>query len=324
MSRLSEFFVRDELAVFPGIENDECYWDFLEISGFLANNQAVVKALGALEKRISDKAQRSRGSLQDLPLQIKSYFGFDSDLKALKKLEKDQLISQLTKRPENKPSYLKHLVSSCMTDMEVAHRFTVSGNRWTQSAQYYLSVVAADKFREQIKAGRPAAKDPYVDVGHGEYTHRLQWCAVMAASDACDLRLKNHVITVYRAVGKYAAPKGKYYGFRWGLWDALCDRDGGTVDLIPFKAEGNTDFRCPNCLNGWLRGNGAGSGLPLLQAFLVGRLAKRQQRPDPWDYAAKKVFAKAYADLNVDQQNLLRHKMGQGKAVYDREDGWRY
>ena len=223
-----------------------------------------------------------------------------------------------------KKDFLKHLFSSTLTDLEIAEKFDVSqGGMLPPKSQYYLGIVDPDLFRDQIRRGRPQGKDPFVDANHGEYTHRLQWYAVMSPTSR--VGLLNPVVEVYQAVGHYAAPEGTYgKTFRWGLWDALCDRDNGTAAVVPFKAVNDRDCRCPNCLHTFLKDEGLHHGLPLISAFLKGRFDKRTlQHKDPMDYAARKVFGRPLKRLHPKETEILFKQLNSFQAVWDREKGWR-
>lgn len=319
-SLVSDYEICEELSIFPGIEADEHYADFVSVSSFLSNKEAVLRGLQHLEAQLklkgealwkqSDHYRERRRFYQQEQIDVRL---IDSILPGLILLHFDRA---------DKKSFFKHLFSSTLTDLEVHEKFEVSGFAWAPRAQYYLGPVSPDLFREQILAGRPQGKDPFVDKGHGEYTHRLQWYAIM--SPTSPIELQHPVVDVYKAVGRYIAPKGTYQeSFQWGLWDMLCDRDNGTATVVPWKAVGELDFRCPNCLNSFLRSSGTENGLSMISAFLEGRYAKRAASKNPMDYAARKVFNKPVGDLSKKEEAILMEQVGGLKAVYDPVKGWR-
>ncbi len=309
--------IKKELAVFDAIETDEFYEDFVRVASFLSDKAAVILGLEGLEGRLREKAETQWQQSTDYVdrRQFYAYYGIlDGRLDRL-------VLSHLTGR--SKKGYFKHLVSSSLTDLEMARSFAVGGELLAPRAQYYLGPVSPDIFRQQILAGRPQGKDPFVDPGHGEYTHRIQWYAIMSLTS--NIQLTHAAVDVYKAIGRFAAPEGSYQStFQWGLWDAVCDRDNGTAAVVPFKAVSAIDFRCPNCLNAYLRSADAHVNMPYLNAFLCGRYEKRLKPADPLDYAARKVFGKPnYDALDGGEQKDLMSRLPTLRAVYDPGTGWR-
>lgn len=307
--------IQDELSVFDNIENDRYYKDFVDIGSFLSDKAAVIQGLRSIEERIIQNALTAWRATEDYRGRAALVGGESANSIGL-----NHFFCHL-RFQDMKRACFKKVVTRTLTTLEIDHGFQLSGSLLDPRVQYYLGAMEEDAFRRQIRDGRPPGKDPFVDPGHGEYTHRLQWCALMSPG-GIGWSQQGKVVSVYRAIGNYAAPEGSYYGFQWGLWDALCDRDNGTAAIIPFKAAGELlDFRCPNNLNTFIREHGNDHGLKYLQAFAVGRYDKRTaSREGGLEYAARKALGVRLDSLNMMETSDLNRRTK--SHAYAPRDGW--
>jgi hypothetical protein len=126
-------------------------------------------------------------------------------------------------------------------------------------------------------------KDPGADAKvHGEFTHRLQWYAVVQASLASALKLTNQPVQIFKSMGYLFAtgsneylPSTKAVVYLWELlFDVFAFDQKGTN---PGKPYGDT-FNCPNVLQSYLSGAPMGPGphdLFYLKILMRARFLKR-------------------------------------------------
>ena len=92
----------------------------------------------------------------------------------------------------------------------------------------YHGFVQAKDFNKQLTK-KTHWKDPGAQIIHGEFTHRLQWYAVISGL----LNTGDTAANVFEAIGNYSGEfdrKGAEGPPFLYLWDALCDRTNG-VDV---------------------------------------------------------------------------------------------
>ncbi|WNG57852.1 hypothetical protein F0U59_26165 [Archangium gephyra] len=270
----------------PDFMNDEHYNLFIEIACFLGDTtgtkrQALTTAFEQLEAELQSAKRQRHQSSQPLP----------------------------------KPTWEKdrdsHLLSSTLTrfEQEQGGFNVVRDDKWweltkKERARLYLSFVRADRFRHLLTTGYHW-KDPTVSPGHGEFTHRLQWYALVAGG----VLDKNTAVPVMRKCGLYVRdnPPANKKGVKvptTDLWEVLFDRDSSDQPNSNFlypSVDSDLDFRNPNNLNTFLREN---ASLPFLSSFLTARYNKRQKL-DQNAYVAKKQFGKQVDQLSEKEKILL-------------------
>ncbi|HAB16837.1 MAG TPA: hypothetical protein PLX89_09720 [Verrucomicrobiota bacterium] len=138
-------------------------------------------------------------------------------------------------------------------------------------------LVPNDDFRSKLIQKAKTWKDAQVPWTHGEFTHRIQWCAAMLGLPAQN-RWGIHFIEM--GVHVDAAPFNNGGGpQRYGLWDALVDRNpSGDETTTPYLTNAADDFRSPENLQGWLlkdKRRLPGSPYRLLATFLFARATRR-------------------------------------------------
>jgi hypothetical protein len=213
-------------------------------------------------------------------------------VKKLKKSEKygsaesAKTLAKMKHTPKpDKPGGIKNILTTVLTSITTEAGFG-------EKIAIPLSFANAESFRSVIQEGT-LMKDPTVPNWHGEHTHRLQWAMIVLGG------VVNNAFEMYKYIGSVVYEKNK----DCGLWDTICDRDGGEAPTIPFKSDkelGYRDFRSPElltqyiCLDTTLQ-------FSLLTPYLSARVKKRQMGVDKYDYVAKKIFEKKYSELNVQE-----------------------
>jgi Family of unknown function (DUF5636) len=141
------------------------------------------------------------------------------------------------------------LLSEVLTLIENEHGFEVVAPR--RRAVTLSGLVLNDPFRNELIAEARTWKDPSVNPAHGEFTHRLQWCAAMLAMPALPVAVDWHACFV--AIGAWA-DADLFDGSRFGLWDAIVDRNAFNVadPPTPYDSRNAQDFRSPENLQAWL------------------------------------------------------------------------
>jgi hypothetical protein len=125
-------------------------------------------------------------------------------------------------------------------------------------------------------------KDPGADaVVHGEFTHRIQWYAIVKAHGNGALTLVNTPVQIFKSMGYLFAGKPND-GATAYLWELLCDCFApDQEDSNPGKPRSNT-FTCPNVLQTFLsRPVFQGQHeLPYLNVLMRARYIKRSKEDD--------------------------------------------
>jgi Family of unknown function (DUF5636) len=167
------------------------------------------------------------------------------------------------------------LLSGVLTDIENDYLALPGGAR--SRAITLNGFVDPTDFRTRlIKLGR-TWKDVSVPWTHGEFTHRIQWCAAMAffRNPAWSA---NYMLTgAYEDAEAFGFDAAKDEWPTFGLWDAIVDRNpfrGGFQ--VPYLSAGQFDFRSPENLQGWIEtAKQPLSPIRLLATFIVARADKR-------------------------------------------------
>jgi hypothetical protein len=247
--------IRDELTTefnFPA-EPPSFLEECVQIASFLSNPVKVEQGLKELE--------------QDLKARVDTRF--------------DRILEHYKNKVANVASQLdqdlKHLLSQEMTLREIEWGFssfsisTDKGYRQGEKVQTYTKFQPGQAFRNEIALKRHW-KDPTVPGLHGEYTHRLQWFLIGTQLKA---EIKRPISEIYGQIGPIQrnSQTKKFYG----LWYALCDRDGGDDPNGPFKiAAPVTDCRSPESMTKFIIDAGNEAHFPLLHWFISSRMKKRQ------------------------------------------------
>jgi len=212
------------------------------------------------------------------------------------------------------------LLSGVLTKIENTF-MRAPGIRARTRATTLTGFVKPSDFRtELIKRGR-TWKDSSVPWTHGEFTHRIQWCAAMAVVNNPTWGID------YLMIGQYEDAQGFGFGgdpknwLVFGLWDAIVDRNPyEEAYQVPYLSASKYDFRGPENLQRWLLTDenlAAGSRVRLMASFLRSRAVKRNANPPTvstvlpnpaqWDVWCRRLFGNNVkrADLSVEQKGVL-------------------
>ncbi|MDH0863499.1 LirA/MavJ family T4SS effector [Mitsuaria sp. GD03876] len=200
-----------------------------------------------------------------------------------------------------KPEALKHAISKAFEDVETMYEFELVSINQRSQAQIYAKFVAPEVFRRQLVLKRHW-KDPAVGGGHGELTHRIQWYCI------CEAQVVAAPADVFSDTGLVACQPDASRG----LWDCLCDRNGGGDSGNPFPAGDvakRRDFRAPEHLHGYLMKN-KDPDLDILCEYIRTRDTKRLNTVNlktgmGKPYIADKLYGKAYDKLDEAQRNVV-------------------
>ncbi len=123
-------------------------------------------------------------------------------------------------------------------------------------------------------------KDPGADaVIHGEFTHRIQWYAIITAARTGTLPLTNAPIQIFKSMGYASFTTTQNEGKNTYLWVLACDCFGEDQKKSAPAQPWSKTFNCPNVLNAYLSkpmDPTAWNELSYLKAVLAGRRLKRQ------------------------------------------------
>jgi len=225
--------VSDRITTLAGAS--DAYKAFLEaFSSFLQPPHTLfVAGLSSIELRMRQEVLSRAG---------RAAFG---DLVTLDAIE-GALLEIKSDRSDETGRLVNGLLSKVLTGIENAFMFPPGADR-ARAVTLTGFVDPADFRTKLIKAGR-TWKDPSVPWQHGEFTHRLQWCAGMLALPG-PIPWRQYFIET----GQYAddAPFGAV--MINGLWDALADRNQFEgVYNTPYLTMTADDFRSPENLHAWL------------------------------------------------------------------------
>jgi len=281
--------------------------DVVRISEFLTNLERMCDALSVLNRAFKAQMGPAAQASLDYYKQKADYYTALIDLpKAQKeyaaklKYSKDPAKHAAPVAPiaPAKPPELKKALSKAFVEIEARTGFEASNV--DRKPNLYLGFVASDTFNQYLTQ-RMHWKDPTVVGYHGEYTHRIQWYCIGA------MRIVNDPGQVFAQLGKTPYPLDA----QRGLWDFVCDRDGGEAPFVPFKIEPKettrvgmdsvrTDFRAPEILTKFLiesLKDEKFKEFAEIAAFVRMRLRKRNAiKPDD-SYFAMKIFNKNYGEL---------------------------
>ena len=264
--------IRDELtSVFKGAVSEENGFldDCVQLAHFLSQTDLIMAQLKILDQKLTHKVDQHLGKVID-------HYRTLADGKA-----------------STLDAELKHLLSNEMSLMEIQwgfNSFACAGYDQGK-VQTYTGFVKPDAFRQQVQLGRHW-KDPGVPGLHGEYTHRIQW--YLACNYLQDLAAKP--VPLFMGIGGVVNPEKDSNG----LWDALCDRDGGEAENIPFKINtGVTDCRAPESFTALVIDTANENEFPILHWFIRSRLKKRQGEALNTYYGAKQYVLKKLKKFGI-------------------------
>lgn len=205
-----------------------------------------------------------------------------ADREARPGLTRERLLSALAQRRPDRDDDMRvaadSLLSRVLTEVENEHGFEVEAPR--RRAVTLSDLVLNDPFREDLITKGRTWKDPSVNPTHGEFTHRLQWCAAMLAEP--DMVGALGWLTCFVRIGTYT-DRDPVDGQRFGLWDALVDRNSytpGAAGPTPYNSRNELDLRSPENLQAWLLAldkRMEGSDIRFLATFIQARDEKRRE-----------------------------------------------
>ncbi|HET9958481.1 MAG TPA: LirA/MavJ family T4SS effector [Polyangiaceae bacterium] len=296
---LSSLTIQDEIAALvPGFDAQPTNWKMtcVRIAQFLENGAVLAPNLQALETAmIALMNARLAGAAAVNPALVAQVFS--------------NRVNQRPLAAPKLPNHMQNVLSEVLGQLELANGLTLFPVGGRSASVTMTGVVQPTYFRNQISSGRPF-KDPTVPLGHGEFTHRIQWYLVFRT-----VRVpQGGWGAFYRWVGRMFAPGGL------GLWDILFDRNkvgrGGANG--PYDTAAVTDFRSPENLHRHLRHLVA---CPVLRGFIEGRHRKRKNQglipvnkaAAPGfnndramrDYLSRKIFGVHYADVPIADRPTL-------------------
>ncbi|MFN0085728.1 MAG: LirA/MavJ family T4SS effector [Blastocatellia bacterium] len=177
--------------------------------------------------------------------------------------------------------FMDHVLSDVLTEIENDHGFGVPGTR--KRAVTLSGLVGNDLFRGELIGKGLTWKDPSVNPTHGEFTHRLQWCAGMLELTAAVP--KEYWLEAFKKIGGFVDQDNfidPWNGIGFGLWDALVDRNPfGVVynkKFTPYDTQTAADLRSPENLQAWLVKADhlqPASSIRILATFIKARQEKR-------------------------------------------------
>lgn len=225
--------------------------------------------------------------------------------------KKSSAVSHFQKQQEAriaKNSDFSKLLTKALDAFERTHGFVVP-----QKLPVFAGFVYGNVFKDTIK-NRMHFKDVGAGEKHGEFTHRIQWYALVKAGALVSVD-KEEAGLVYGAIHRWLnkAPGGG--GPLLQLWNYMFDMqksllgEGETLD--------DDDFRSPENLNLWLTGEADPDFCPLLRSFLRARRTKRQ------DYGIEAYFKKKLGPVQGQQafeawqMSGARKENPSARIVYD-------
>jgi len=190
---------------------------------------------------------------------------------------KKQQDARLAKTPAPVDSDFSKLLTKSLDAFERAHGFVVPAK-----LPIFAGFVYGNVFKDTIK-NRMHFKDVGAGEKHGEFTHRIQWYALVKAGALVSVDKKDAGL-VYGAIHRWLnkAPGGG--GQLLQMWNYMFDMQKSLVG--EGEVLDDDDFRSPENLNVWLTGEADPDFCPLLRSFLRTRRSKRQ------DYSIESYFTK--------------------------------
>ncbi len=181
------------------------------------------------------------------------------------------------------PNFSK-LLTKALANFEGRHGFTVP-----EKLPTFAGFVYGNVFKETIQNGMHF-KDIGAGEKHGEFTHRLQWYAVVNAG-ALQTVPKHQAGAVFKAIARWLNKRRNDSAATSSLiqlWNYMFDMNA------PLAAEGGgltpDDWRSPENFNGWLTSDAEPDFCPLLRSFLRSRQTKRQT------FAIEDYFKKKFGE----------------------------
>jgi len=295
MSEVSSEDVGSNLKdIFGSNISKETYFPrWCQLGAFLTRKVEVLRAIEKLDNLMFERLCKKKGlntnAVPNRKMVTEAYSAYHQ--------RKTYRLCQLAK------SDVSHLLSDILTEKEMAFHFKTKVGR-SQEDVAISSAVAATRTtlpdtREKVPTYhgfvRPTdfrlqleKKTQWIDPGaqpiHGEYTHRLQWFAVISELWSTGATASNVFASIGRYPGTFASTTSP--GADLYLWDALCDRTNGedvSFDDLQFLTSdgpksGGNDFRAPENLNLFLTNKDGFQSFrwPLLKIFLVATREKRE------------------------------------------------
>jgi hypothetical protein len=284
-----------------GGENEAKMNDCISVAHFLVSPQQYLPALVDLDQVIQSvcgvqvdsmikyydllynhyRLRAQKSSDKHIKLKKKAGYGSSGAKEYMAKFDAD---SEKYAAKPIKSDIVKNVLSQALTRIETNAGFGIIKGGKVDILLGFQDDSAA--FRKRIENGRHF-KDPTVPGYHGEHTHRIQWALISLA------KIVKEPAKTYSYIGQVVYLKNT----KRGLWDAICDRDGGEAEFVPFKAdpklkEANCDFRAPELLTKFIMAEENKNKFPLLHLYVRARILKRKAMPITFlrDYVKKKMF----------------------------------
>lgn len=216
------------------------------------------------------------------------------------------LVSKNGPPPAN--SDFSKLLTNALDNFERTHGFVVP-----QKLPIFAGFVYGNVFKDTVK-NRMHFKDVGAGEKHGEFTHRIQWYAVVKAGALVSVNKENAGM-VYGAIHRWLNKSPGGGGKLLQLWNYIFDMqksllaDGESLD--------GDDFRSPENLNLWLTGDAEPDFCPLLRSFLRTRRTKRQE------YGIESYFTKKLGPVQGPrafatwQMSVAKKENPSARIVYD-------
>jgi len=284
-----------------GIALEKGYADWCRVGSFLSEPDRVLPHMATLDSDMYKRFCKRAPSLgidrvNDRVMVTQAYSNYYGSYKpgAERPVVKD--VKLTAKTIEVDRTLVGSLLSQTLTRFEEKHGFhfetgdlqanaTITVADRTTAPKVaprvatYHGFVEATNFNKQLTK-RSHWKDPGALLIHGEFTHRIQWYAIVRGL----LPNGNDAADVFESIGQYTGTFARPEGGKLYLWDALCDRTNKkdvsfeNDEFKTFDAPGRgKDFRSPENLNFYLmeREGEIAARWPLLRDFLKARYLKR-------------------------------------------------
>ncbi len=200
------------------------------------------------------------------------------------------------------------LLTRSLDAFEKAHGFVVP-----EKLPIFAGFVYGGVFKDTIK-NRMHFKDVGAGSKHGEFTHRIQWYALVKAGALVSVD-KNEAGLVYGSIHRWLNKSAGEGLPLLQLWNYLFDMQKSL--LGEGEALDDSDFRSPENFNTWLTGDAEPDFCPLLRSFLRMRMSKRQ------DYGVEAYFKKKLGAVagalafNAWQIGFAKKENPSARIVYD-------
>jgi hypothetical protein len=249
-------------------------------------------------------------------IQSSAVFGKPMTLEALAKA-----LGEAPPRNAMTKKAVSGLLSGVLTKIENTYMRAPSVRGRTRATTLTGFVKPGD-FRTQLIGRRRTWKDSSVPPTHGEFTHRIQWCAAMALAKSGTWSINYLMTGQYEDEQAFGFEPDRKNWLTFGLWDAIVDRNPFESDFqVPYLSAGKYDFRGPENLQIWLvttdANRAVASPVRLLATFLSARAEKRLDKPPTvsaaapnraeWNVWCRRLLGNDVKldDLSVEQKGVL-------------------